>query len=57
MEYLMKKVNNFYSFTIFAKNSILDIWQGSEYASELPKLFCSGSKRDTEEYWYKPNWL
>ena len=30
--------------TIFAKNYILDIWQGSDYASGLIKLTCHGSK-------------
>ena len=37
--------------------SILDIWQGSEYASGSLKLFCRGFKRDTREGWYMPNWL
>ena len=32
MECLTKKVNDFQPLTIFAKNSILDVWQGSEYA-------------------------
>ena len=27
--------NGFESLTIFAKRSILDVWQGSEYTSEL----------------------
>ena len=35
--------------TIFAKQSILDVWQGSEYASGLLKLFCPGSRKDTQE--------
>ena len=43
--------------TIFGKHFILDVWQGSEYASGLFKLFCRGSKRDTQEGWYMPNWL
>ena len=29
--------------TIFAKHSILDVWQGSEYASGLLMLLCHGS--------------
>ena len=37
-----KKVNGFYPLTIFAKHSILDVWQGSEYASGLLKLLCRG---------------
>ena len=41
--------------TISAKHSILDIWQGSDYASGLLKLFCCGSKRDTPENWYMTN--
>ena len=35
--------------TIFAKHSILDVWQGSECASGLSKFFCRDSKRDTRE--------
>ena len=42
--------NDFQLLTIFAKQSILDVRQGSKYASGLPKLFCPGSKRDTQEY-------
>ena len=33
MKLLVKIVNNFQSFTIFAKHSILDVWEGSEYVS------------------------
>ena len=32
--------------TIFAKLSILDLWQSSEYASGLLKLFCGGSIKE-----------
>ena len=39
----------FYLLTIITKHSILDVWQGSEYASGLFKLFCHHSKRDTQE--------
>ena len=35
--------------TIFAKNLILDVWQGSEYTSGYIKLLCQGSKRDTQK--------
>ena len=35
MELYAKIVKNEMSFTIFAKTSILDFWQGSQYASEL----------------------
>ena len=35
--------------TIFTNYSILDIRQGSEYASGLFELLCHGSKRDTSE--------
>ena len=42
--------NDFQLLTIFAKHSILDVWQGSEYASGLLKLFCPGFKKDTREY-------
>ena len=34
MEYLLKK-NSPYTLTIFAKHSILDVWQMSEYTSVL----------------------
>ena len=36
--------------TIFANHSISDVWQGSEYASGLLKLFWRNSKRDTPEH-------
>ena len=42
-------INSFYLLTIFAKHSILNVWQGSEYAFGLLMLFCYGSKRDTQE--------
>ena len=35
MELFAKIVKNEKPFTISAKTSILDVWQGSEYASEL----------------------
>ena len=35
MELFTKVVKNEKPFTIFEKTSILDIWQGSEYASEM----------------------
>ena len=35
MQLFAKTVKNEKAFTIFAKTSILDVWQGSEYASEL----------------------
>ena len=35
MELFEKLVNGFQLLTIFIKSSILDVWQGSEYASEL----------------------
>ena len=33
----------------FKKHSILDVWHGPEYISELLKLFCRGSPRDTRD--------
>ena len=33
MKAFLKIVNVFQSLTIFAKSSILDVWQGSEYVS------------------------
>ena len=50
MECFTKKVNNFYPSTIFAKHSILYVWQSSEYSSGLLKLFWRGFKRDTREH-------
>ena len=38
MKCLTKKVNGFQPLSIYAKNSILDIWQGSDYVSGLLKL-------------------
>ena len=38
-ERFAKIVNGFYPLTIFGKYSILDVWQGSEYSSELDKSF------------------
>ena len=35
MKLFVKIVNDFQSLTIFAKSSILDVWQGYEYASVL----------------------
>ena len=35
MELFAKIVKHYKPFTICAKTSILDVWQGSEYASEL----------------------
>ena len=35
MEVFAKIVKNKKPFTIFVKTSILDVWQGSKYASEL----------------------
>ena len=37
---------------IFAKHSISDVWQGSEYAFGLRKLFCRGSGRVHWNVWY-----
>ena len=50
MECYIKNVNNFYLLTIFANQSILYVWQSSECASGLLKLFWCGSKRDTQEH-------
>ena len=35
MEFFVKIVKNEKPFTIFAKTSIFDVWQGSEYVSEM----------------------
>ena len=34
VECFEKIVNGFYQLTVFTKRSIIDIWQGSEYASD-----------------------
>ena len=46
MECLTKNGNSFQPLTTFSKYSILDVWQGYEYASALLKLFRRGSERD-----------
>ena len=43
--------------SIFAKHSMLAVWQGSKYSSGLFKLLCCGSKRDTQEGLFMPKWL
>ena len=35
MKLLPKIVNDFYPLNIFTKNFILDVWQGSDYASVI----------------------
>ena len=35
MELFAEIVNGFKSLTLFAKNSIVDVWLGSKYASEM----------------------
>ena len=35
MEFFAEIVNRWKSFTFFVKHSILDVWQGSEYASVI----------------------
>ena len=44
MERLEKIVEGFESLTIFAKHSILDVCQGSEYASAADTHFSLGKK-------------
>ena len=39
LELFLKLVSGFQLLTIFAKSSILDVWQGSEYASGLMGLW------------------
>ena len=39
MKLFPKIVNGFKPLIIFGKNSILDVWQGSKYASVLQWLF------------------
>ena len=35
MEFLAEIINRWKPFTFFVKHSILDVWQGSEYASVI----------------------
>ena len=35
VEFLLKIANSFQSLTIFAENSIIDIWQGPKYSSKI----------------------
>ena len=50
MELFAKLVKNEKPLTIFVKTSILDVWQGSEYASELPSKVTDVSVLDQFEY-------
>ena len=50
MEPFAKIVKNEKSFTIIVKTSILDIWQGSEYASELASKVTDVSCLNQFEY-------
>ena len=54
MEFFAKIVKNYKPFNIFAKTSILDIWQASEYASELASKFKNVSFLNQFEYQRKP---
>ena len=40
MKFLLRKELKVSSLTIFTKTSIIDIWQGSKYASELYGSIC-----------------
>ena len=44
MQRFEKKVESFEALTIFAKRFILDVWQGSEYASAADANFGLGKK-------------
>ena len=50
MELFAKIVKNYKTFTICAKTSILDVWQGSEYASELASKVKDASFLNQLEY-------
>ena len=50
MELFAKIVKNENPFTIFVKTSILDVWQGSEYASELASKVTDVSFLNQFEY-------
>ena len=57
MEYWTKTLMAFSHWLFSQKKSMLDVWQGFKYAPGLLKLLCCGSKNDTQEGWYLPNWL
>ena len=44
MEFSAKIVNGIQPLTIFAKSSVLEVWQGSEYDSELEVIYFHSSK-------------
>ena len=49
----MSKISVVKQLTIFAKNSILDVWEGSEYASAVEKYLLKANnknKRTTSTY-------
>ena len=51
IECFIKKVD------YFSKHSILGVWQGSEYASGILKLFRHGSKKDKGEHLIYPKFI
>ena len=53
MELFVKLIKNEKPFTIFVKSFILDVWQGFEYASELPSKVTDVSFLNQLEY---QNW-
>ena len=54
---LTKKVGRLKPLTIFIKQSVWDVWQGSGYAFGSLQLFFHDFQRDTREDWYMPNWF
>ena len=52
MERFAKVVNKFYLLTIFAKCSILDVWQGSGYASTVGADYKLLMSVDFGKTWY-----
>ena len=50
MELFAKLVKDEKPLTLFVKTSILHVWQGSEYASELPSKVPDVSVLDQFEY-------
>ena len=49
MERFAKQVNVFQPLTFFAKRSILNVWQGSEYASIIDKRACEVRLKTNKE--------
>ena len=58
VECFTKKVSDFKPLIVFVKHPILDVWQGSEYASGLLKISVAVILGEIHKnVWYMPLWL